>query len=74
MTESILEVEYKPGEELVLRLRPPRFFLASADAREHFKAARKEVLLGLRSFLDSAIEHLEKAEKEAKPHTKIEVE
>jgi len=29
--------------------------------REHQRAARKEILLGLRSLLDAAIEHTEKA-------------
>jgi hypothetical protein len=47
----------------------------SEEFRQHTKAARREMLLAMRSLLDAAIEHTE--EKEEKPKrkaTKIEVE
>lgn len=75
MNERIFEYEYRPGEELVLRLRPPKIQILPPEAREHFRAARRELLLALRSLLDSAIEALEKREKKGpKARTKIKVE
>ncbi len=72
MSERVFEIEYHPGEEVVLRFKVPRF---SQVAGGHFGVARKEVLLGLRSLLDKAIERAEKAEKtKAKEKTKIEVQ
>jgi hypothetical protein len=71
MADRVFEIEHRPGEELVLR-----FKLASIlpeEARGHFRMARKEALLALRSLLDKAIERTEKAEK-AKERTKIEVQ
>lgn len=73
MSESILELEYRPGEEVVLRFRPPKVPALSPEAREHFRTARREFLLALRSLIDAAIEALEKRE-EPKGRTKIEVE
>ena len=72
MAKGIVEWEHHPGEELVLRFKPPGCKVLPDSTREHFLAARKEILLALRSFLDSAIERMERAEKETK--TKIEVE
>ena len=75
MGERIFEVEYRPGEELVLRIKVPTGKLLPEATRSHIRMARKEVLLGLRSLLDSAIESLEKREKEGeKKREKIEVE
>jgi len=75
MAERILEVEYRPGEEVVLRIKAPKGSLLPEATRSHARMARKELLLGLRSLLDSAIESLEKREKEGeKKREKIEVE
>lgn len=71
MKERILEVEHSPGEELVLRFRPPKKALFSG-AEGHAKVAGKEVLLALRSLIDAAIESLEREEKR-KEKTHIEV-
>jgi hypothetical protein len=60
MAERILEVEHEPGEEVVIRIRLPKF---PESARGHLKSARKEGLLALRSFIDAAIERAERAEK-----------
>lgn len=72
MSERVFGIEYHPGEEVVLRFKVPRF---SQVAGGHFGVAHKEVLLGLRSLLDKAIERAEEAEKtKAKKRTKIEVQ
>lgn len=75
MTERVFEIEYHPGEEVVLRFKAPRLSVVPEAARGHFRTAHKEMLLALRSLLDKAIERAEEAEKtKAKKRTKIEVE
>lgn len=75
MDDKVFEVEHRPGEELVLRFRPPMIHIVPPEARTHIKAAEKEFLLALRSLLDAAIECIEKSEKpKAKERTKIEVQ
>ena len=75
MAERIFEVEYKPGEEVVLRIRPTKFPVFPESARSHFWATQKEGLLTLRSLIDAAIERAEKAEKvKEKGPQKVEVE
>jgi len=75
MTEKIIEVEYHPGEEVVLRFKAPMLPFVPEAAKGHFRTAHKEVLLALRSLLDKAIERTEKAEKTGtKKRTKIEVQ
>jgi hypothetical protein len=45
------------------------------EFRQHTKAARREMLLAMRSLIDAAIEYVEeKEEKTKKKATKIEVE
>jgi hypothetical protein len=56
----MLEIEGRPGEGFVIRVNPPRSELIPEGTREHFRSARKEMLLAFRSFLDAAIEDLEK--------------
>jgi hypothetical protein len=74
MTDRILECEYHPGEEFVLRFRPPKLQMVSEPTREHLRTARKEMLLAIRSMIDMAIQRIEKAEgASAKNVTKIEV-
>jgi len=74
MGERILEVEHEPGEELVVRFRPPKFGAVSGPARQHLLAAHKEMLLALRSLLDVAIEYADEAgKKKGKTRAKIEV-
>jgi len=73
MAEKVFEVEYHPGEEVVLRFKAPILSVVPEATREHFKTAHKEALLALRSLLDKAIELSEEAEK-TKERTKIEVE
>ncbi|MBI4267657.1 MAG: hypothetical protein HY662_02615 [Chloroflexi bacterium] len=58
---KIFECEHHPGDEVVIRLRPPLKSL-SPDAREHFIRAQKELLLSFRSVIDALIELAEAAE------------
>jgi hypothetical protein len=75
MGDSILEVEYHPGEEVVLRFKAPAFQGLPGPARQHLLSAQKEMLLALRSMLDGAIEKTEKSgEAKGKKRTKIEVQ
>lgn len=75
MSEKILEIEHHPGEEVVLRFKTPSLSLMPEETRNHFRTARKEMLLALRSLLDKAIERVEEVEKtKAKKRTKIEVQ
>lgn len=74
MGEKILEVEHNPGEELVLRIRPPLLRLLPEEAMGHLRKARKERLLALKSMIDGAIERMEEGEKtQGKGRTKIEI-
>lgn len=72
MIGGMIEWEHHPGEEFVLRFKPPLPSAVSDETRSHVKAARKEILMALRSLIDAAIERSE--ETETKRPTKIEVE
>ncbi|HEX74653.1 MAG TPA: hypothetical protein G4N93_05835 [Dehalococcoidia bacterium] len=75
MAEKVFEIEYHPGEEVVLHFKTPILSIVPEASRGHFRTAHKEALLALRSLLDKAIERAEETEKtEAKERTKIEVE
>ena len=75
MAETIFEIEHQPGEEIVLRFKVSALHFMPEATKDHFRMARKEMLLALRSFLDKAIERVEKAEKtRTKKRTKIEVQ
>ncbi len=74
MTDKILECEYRPGEEFVIRFRPPKLPMMSEPTKEHLRAARKEMLLAVRSMIDQAIQRIDETERAgAKGPTKIEV-
>jgi hypothetical protein len=72
MIGGMIEWEHHPGEEFVLRFKPPLGKIAPDEVRAHAKAARKEILMALRSLIDAAIAGSEEEEK--KHPTKIEVE
>jgi len=75
MSDSIFEVEYRPGEEVVLRFKSPKLWGLPDSTREHILAARKETLLALRTLLDRAIERTEKPQETKKrKRTKIKVQ
>jgi len=75
-SDSIFEVQYHPGEEVVLRFKSPAFHGLPDATRQHLLTARKEMLLALRSMLDGAIEKVEERATKAKgrKRTKIEVQ
>jgi len=73
MSDTIFEVEHRPGEEVVLRFKSPKFRLLPDSTRQHLRSARKEVLLALRDMLDKTIERTEEP-GEKKRKTKIEVQ
>ncbi|HYF75496.1 MAG TPA: hypothetical protein VD973_00035 [Symbiobacteriaceae bacterium] len=48
----VLDVLLDMGQKLAVRPVPP-------EAKQHFKAAQKEVLLGVRAFVDNAIDRMD---------------
>ena len=75
MKDSIFEVEYRPGEEVVLRFKSARLRGLPDSTRRHLLAGGREALLALRTMLDSAIERAEKAEKTPRrKRTKVKVQ
>ncbi|MBA7473196.1 hypothetical protein ES707_08531 [subsurface metagenome] len=75
MSDTIFEVEHRPGEEVVLRFKTPEFRGLPDSTKQHLRAAQEEILLALRSMLDGAIERTEKSrEARKRKKTKIEVQ
>jgi len=75
MSDSIFEVEYHPGEEIVLHFKSPSFQWLPDSTKQHLSVARKEVLMALRSMLDRAIERAEESgETKVRKKTKIKVQ
>jgi hypothetical protein len=74
MAEKIFSVKRGPDDEVIFSFKQPKFEFA-VDAREHARAASKEILLAFRSLIDDAISTIEgKEEKKSKKTTKIKVE
>lgn len=71
MAPSILDYEYKPGDELVLHFHMPRMRLLPQEARNHWLESQKEMLLAMRSLLDAAIGMVE--EQKAGPARRQEI-
>ena len=72
-----LDIEEKdegPFDLLRLTLPLPRLLFLPKETRDHLRAARREHLLALRSILDQAIAHVEKAEKPKHKAERVEVE
>ena len=75
MSDSIFEVEYHPGEEVVLRFKLPRHQGFPDSTKQQLLVARKEMLLALRSMLDRAIERMgEPGETKGRKRNKIKVQ
>lgn len=75
MSDSIFEVEYRPGEEVVLRFRSPKLRGLPNSTRQHLVVSGREALLALRDILDRAIERTERAEKAPRrKRTKVKVQ
>ena len=54
--KRLLEIQYKPGEEVVFRFNTQRVRLLPESTRGHLRNANKEFLLALRTVLDRSIE------------------
>ena len=67
--KRLLEIQYKPGEEVVFRFNTQRVRLLPESTRGHLRNANKEFLLALRTVLDRSIERMEgeEGEKAARP-------
>ena len=75
MSNIIFEVEHRPGEEVVMRLKSPKCWGLPDTTKQHLLAARKEILLAVRDMLDRAIERKGKSGAASKrKRTKIKVE
>lgn len=74
MSDSLFEFSFKPGEELVFKVRPWSVPEAMKETASHVKAANREALLALRSLLDQAIEALEEKPESSQTKKKIQVE
>ena len=75
MSDSIFEVEYHPGKEVVLHFKSPKLQGLPDSTRQHLVVVRKEVLLALRSMLDRVIEKAEEPEKtKERKRTRIKVQ
>ena len=74
MSDTIFEIEHRPGGELVLRFKAPQLQGLPESTKQHLRSAGKEILLALRNVLDTALEKAEEsAGKREKRKTKIEV-
>ena len=73
MSDSMFEISFQPGEEVVIRLRAPDLKMMKGDTAQHLIGAKKEMLLALRSLLDEAIAKTEShvAPKEEKTRIKV---
>lgn len=75
MSDTIFEVEHRPGKEIVLRFRSSKCLGLPDTTKQHLAVAQKEILLALRDLLDKVIER--KGKPGAVPkrkRTKIKVE
>ena len=68
MVKGSIEWEHTQEDGLVLRFTPSFIGLATGEARQHAIAARKEMLLALRSLIDGAIKRTEGKENNPKQH------
>jgi len=75
MVKGSIEWEHSQEDGLVLRFKPSIIGLINGEARQHALAARKEVLLTMRSLIDAAVKRTEDKENKSGSHgVKIEVE
>jgi len=73
MAERIFQVEYRPGEEVVLHVRTPKIRVLPAATANHIRAMERELLEAVRSFIDVGIESIERREKK-EGKTKIDIQ
>ena len=70
----LLEVQYKPGEELVLRFNTQHLGLLPETTMGHLRNANKEFLLALRSVIDHSIERMERGDGRGRRRQRVQVE
>ncbi len=73
MVKGSIEWEYEKEKGLVLHISPAPIGLLGGEVYRHAKAARKEMLLTLRSVIDLAIAKTDEKQDD-KGATKIKVE
>ncbi len=74
MSNKLLEMDYKAGE-FTLRFTPGRLRLLPEETLGHLRTANKEVLIAMRSVLDSFIEKSDPEKGESqKRRTRIHVD
>jgi hypothetical protein len=74
MSDSIFEVEYRPGEEIVLRFKSPRLQRLPDSTRQHLRVARKEILLALRTLLEGSEGATRPEKGKSRKRAKVEVQ
>ena len=74
MLPRLAEVNYSPEAGLTLRFHSRRCNLLPEQTRGHLKAANKELLLALRSFIDETIERMEQPEPRPRRRRRIQVQ
>jgi len=73
-SDSLLEISFKPGEELLIRLRAPDLEKLKKGAGMHATKATKEVLTALQHLIEEALVKVETIEKPPTKKTTIKVE
>ena len=74
MSDSMFEMSFQPGEEIVIRFRPPNLKMMKGETAQHILGAKKEMLMALRSLVDDAISKTETAATPEEEKTRIKVE
>ena len=74
MSDSMFEISFQPGEEVVIRLRAPDLKMMKGETAQHILGAKKEMLMALRSLLDEAITKTEAHTEPKEEKTRIKVE
>ena len=74
MSDSMFEISFQPGDEVVIRLRAPNLKMMKGETAQHIIGAKKEMLMALRSLLDEAISKTEDAAAPEGEKTRIKVE
>ncbi|XUX00216.1 MAG: hypothetical protein TUN42_10050 [Dehalogenimonas sp.] len=74
MSDSMFEISFQPGEEVVIRLRAPNLKMMKGETAQHIIGAKREMLMALRSLLDEAITKTEAAGATSEEKTRIKVE
>jgi hypothetical protein len=75
MAKGFIEWEDSEEEGLVLRFKPAPGKMLDENVLLHAAAARRELLLTLKSLIDVAVKHMDERESNSQPSsTKIKVE